>query len=96
MAQDFIKVNRTDTAATEASRLLNYKNALRQALEQGSYILEIMNHNQVPGDFANIEGLFGLPVGKGQTVYDLINGSVGSMKGQFQTADAKNLTETLG
>ena len=96
MAKDFIKVNRTDSAATEAGRLLAYKNTLRLAIEQGSYILEIMNHNQVPGDFADVEPLFGLPVGKGQIVYDLINGSVGAMKGLFQNANAKDLTETLG
>lgn len=32
----------------------------------------------------------------GQTVFNLINGSVGSMTGAFQVADTKNITETVG
>lgn len=56
----------------------------------------IMNHNNDSTVFTDIETLFGLPSGKGQIVFDMVNGSIGSMEGTFQTADAKNITERLG
>lgn len=96
MARDFIKVNRNDTAATHATKLVEYKDALRRAYALGKEVLAIMNHNNDGSNWTDVEALFGLPTGKGQTVYDLMNGSVGSLEGAFQTADGKNLTETLG
>ena len=96
MARDFIKVDTTTTTATHAPDLLEYKNLLRAAYQKGKHVLAIMNHNNDGSVWTDVEALFGLPTGKGQTVYDLMNGSVGSMEGAFQVADAKNLTETLG
>lgn len=96
MARDFIKVDRTQSAATQASLLLSYVSALRQSYELGVKTLAVMNHNNDGSVWTDLETLFGLPAGKGQTVYNLINGSVGSMTGAFQVPDAKNLTETLG
>lgn len=96
MAKDFIKVDRTTTTATHAQLLLSYVNTLRSAYEIGKRIKDIMGHNNDGTDFAPIEGLFGLPSTKGQTVFDLVNGSVGSMEGTFQVADAKNITERVG
>lgn len=96
MARDFIRVNRTTTLGTHANDLLRLVTSVRNAYEQGIRIRDIMNHNHDGSDFSDIEALFGLPVGKGQTVYDLVNGTIGSMTGQFQVADAKNLTETVG
>lgn len=96
MARDFIKINTQDTAATQASKLKSYITALREAYEQGKGVKAIMDHNQDGTTFTDIEVLFGLPTGKGQTVYDLINGSVGAMEGNFQVPDAKNLTERVG
>jgi len=96
VARDFIKVATNVTTATHAGKLLQYKNELRQAYETGKHVLAIMNHNNDGSNWTDIEALFGLPAGKGQAVYDLMNGSVGAMEGAFQTADAKNLTETLG
>lgn len=96
MARDFIKVDRTISTATHAQALVSFKDTLRSALEQGEKVLAIMTHNQDGSNFADLEALFGLAAGKGQTVFNLVNGAVGSMKAAFQTADAKNLTETLG
>lgn len=96
MPRDFIKVNTMVTTATQAQELLQFKNQLRDAYQRGKKILAVMSHNQDGSDFADIEALFGLPTGKGQTVFDLVNGAVGSMEGAFQVADAKNITETLG
>jgi hypothetical protein len=96
MARDFIKVSRTDTNATQAGLLLSYVSALRSAYELGVKCKGVMDHNNDGTVWTDIEALFGLPAGKGQTVYNLINGSVGSMTGVFQVPDAKNLTETVG
>lgn len=96
MARDFIKVTRTDPAATQAGLLLQYITALRSAYELGVKTQSVMNHNNDGTVWTDIEALFGLPAGKGQTVYNLVNGSVGSMTGVFQVADAKNITETIG
>lgn len=96
MARDFIKVDRSVTTATQAGLLLSYVSALRQAYEIGTKCKAVMDHNNDGTVFTDIEALFGLPTGKGQTVYNLVNGSVGSMSGAFQVADAKNMTETIG
>ena len=58
-------------------------------------------------NWATLETIWGVPVGSGQNpsigtnangkkVFSYIDGTVGSMEGNFQTADAKNLTETVG
>lgn len=96
MARDFIKIDNTTTTATQASKLIAYRNALRDAYQKGKEVLGIMNHNNDGSVWTDIESLFGLPAGKGHTVYDLMNGSIGAMEGTFQNSNAKDLTETLG
>lgn len=96
MARDFIKVNTSDTTATHAAELVAFKNALRDAYNRGKQVLAIMTHNNDGTVFTDVEALFGLPSGKGQTVFNLVNGSVGSMEGTFQVPDSKTITETLG
>lgn len=98
MARDFIRVNRANfaTTATAAPLLLDYVNTLRRAYELGVKTKATMDHNNDGSNWTDLEALFGLPTGKGQTIYDLVNGSIGSMTGAFQVADAKNLTETVG
>lgn len=96
MARDFIKIDSTITTATQAAELKSLVLALRDAYQRGKKILAVMGHNNDGTVFTDIESLYGLPTGKGQTVFNLINGAVGSMEGTFQVADAKNLTETLG
>lgn len=96
MARDFIKINRTDATATQAAALLSFVASLRIAYEQGNRVRDVMIHNNDGSNFADIEALFGLPVGKGQTVFDLVNGAIGSMTGTFQVDDAKEITERVG
>jgi hypothetical protein len=96
MARDFIRIDRTTTTATHAGLLLQYAQQLRQAYQTGKHILAVMGHNNDEQDFTDIEALFGLPAGQGQAVFDLVNGSVGSMEGAFQVDDAKELSERLG
>lgn len=96
MARDFIKIDTTTTTATQAGELKAFTTILRDAYARGKKILAVMGHNNDGTVFTDIEALYGLPAGKGQTVFNLINGAVGSMEGSFQVSDAKNVTETLG
>jgi len=96
MARDFIKIDTTTTTATQAQLLKSYVSTLRQAYELGTRVKSIMIHNNDNSNFSDIEALFGLPVGQGQVVFDLVNGSLGSMEGLFQVDDAKEITERLG
>lgn len=95
MARDFIKVDRTQSAAIKAPLILAYRDTLRRAIELGNECLATMAHMNDGTVFTDIETNFGVQAGKGQAVFNLINGSVGSFSGTFQVADAKNLTETL-
>ncbi|MET0708005.1 MAG: hypothetical protein ABWY82_14370 [Tardiphaga sp.] len=96
MTKDFIPINLSTTTATQASLLKSYITTLRQAYELGTRVKGIMQHNHDGTVFTDIETLFGLPTGEGQTVFDLVNGSIGSMEGSFQVDDAKEITERVG
>jgi|SRR5882724_5128069 len=97
MARDFIKIDVSNpSVATQAALLKNYVAVLRQAYETGTRVKAIMTHNNDGTVFTDIETYFGLPAGKGQTMFNLVNGSIGSMEGTFQVSDAKTITESVG
>ncbi len=92
MATDFINVN---LASAQGRALVDYARQLRVAYDQGKRILGIMTHNNDGAIFTAIETLYGLPSGQGQVVFNLVNGSVGSMEGNFQVDDCKEITERI-
>lgn len=97
MARDFIKIDRSNFAvATQAQVLLSYISVLRSAYDLGRKCKDIMIRNNDGTNFTDIEALFGLPAGKGQIVFDLVNGSIGSMEGSFQVDDAKEIIDRVG
>jgi hypothetical protein len=96
MIIDFIEINMGVTTATQASLLKQYITTLRQAYELGTRVKGVMEHNHDGTNFTGIETLFGLPTGKGNIVFDLVNGSIGSMEGTFKVDDAKEITERVG
>ena len=96
MVIDFIRIDMSTTTATQASLLKSYITTLRSAYELGGRVKGIMAHNHDGSNFTGIEELFGLPTGKGQIVFDLVNGSIGSMEGAFQVNDAQEITERVG
>lgn len=96
MARDYIKIIRTDSAATQASPMLEFLRNLRTTYEQGVKIKAIMDHLQDGTTWTDIETVFGLPAGTGHAVYDLVNGTVGAMNGTFQNNNAVTLTEKVG
>lgn len=95
MARDFINIT-TSTAATQAQELRNYCFQLRQAYETGLRVKAKMLHLNDGSTFTDLEAAFGLAPGKGQAVFDLVNGSVGAMEGTFQNNNAKTITEQVG
>lgn len=94
--RDFIVIDTNTTTASQAGLLKNYVSQLRSAMELGVRVKDVMEHNHDGTVFDDLEKLFGIPAGQGQTVFDLVNGSVGSMQGLFQVDDAKEITERVG
>lgn len=96
MARDHIKIDTTNAATSPlAQSLKSYVQQLRLAFNTGEQIVAQMSHMNDGTNFTDIETIFGLPAGKGQAVFDLVNGAQGSMKGNFQVDDAKQITEQL-
>lgn len=96
MAQDFIPIDTRAAGATQAGELLTLKSAMQNAYSQGLKVRGIMLHTHEGNDFSYLEQLFGVPAGQGQIVFDLVNGAIGSMEGNFQVDDCKELCERIG
>jgi hypothetical protein len=95
MAIDVIKIDASITTATQARALLNLVTAMRVAYDQVQQVLRVMSHLNDGSNFAQIEAQYGLAAGQGQVLFNLVNGTKGSMEGVFQVADAKTLTERV-
>jgi hypothetical protein len=96
MARDYINISRGVLSATQSSKLLDLRNVMREAYNKAKEILAIMTHNNDGVNWTDIETLFGLPAGKGQTVFNMVNGSVGAMEGTMTNSQCKDMTELLG
>jgi hypothetical protein len=96
MARRYIKIDTTVAGATQSGLLKNFVTQLRANYEVGVRIRAIMGNNNDGTNFTDVEALFGLPAGKGQTVVELITNAVGSMEGDLQSNDAKILGERMG
>lgn len=96
MPLDYIKINTEISTEKFAADLINAIGALRNAIDQLEKCKALMDHMNNGIVFTDIETHFGLPSGTGQTIYDLLNGTLGAMKGTFQNADAVTLMERVG
>jgi hypothetical protein len=110
VVNDFIQIQRDQSAATEAADLLAFIDTLRSAYERGTRIRAKMRHrfNDSGGanaiDWAPLQTLWGVPAGatstgptaNGARVFTFIDGAIGSMEGTFQVSAAKDLTESVG
>ncbi len=106
----FIKLQRDQSAATEAAELLSFIRQLRQVYELGVRIRAKMaknfdtNANAELINWAQVQTTWGVPTNgddtgpqsNGKIVYTFVDGAVGGMEGTFQTSAAKDLTETVG
>lgn len=89
MAQDFIAVDKTQNMGAD---LLTAKETLRNVTDRLQWIKDTMDHNVADPDYADIETLFGIPTGEGQTVYNLVSGTVA----QLDNADVLALFSRVG
>ena len=96
MARTFIPISTANAAATHAGLLRAYVQQQRGAYELGSKIRAIMGNNHDNVNFTDIETLFGLPPGKGQAVFDMVNGTVGANEGLFENDNGKTIGELIG
>lgn len=96
MAADFILIDRFDNTNPFASELITVAAQLRAAQET---LLKIQakGFRMFSGsDFSTFETNYGIPTGQGQTVFDLINGTVMALAGTAQNANAQELINRVG
>jgi hypothetical protein len=96
MAGDFIKIDPGVSTQKFAGDLMQFISQVRTTLQQGDALKSRMERMHDGADFTAIETLFGLPSGTGQTVFDLVNGTIGAMRGVFQNEQAVEITSRLG
>lgn len=98
MAVDFVKVDPalTPQAGLYGGTLLTLLVSLRATIDQLDRVKAVMDHSNDGVSFTQIETLFGLPSGKGQVVYDLINGTRGAIGGTMQNSNALSLIDRVG
>jgi len=96
MAIDFIKADTTITTAVFASKLVSLSRQLRDTIDLLDEVKTIMDHSNDGVVFTAIETLFGLPATKGQTVYDLCNGTTQAISGTAQNSNALSLINRVG
>jgi hypothetical protein len=96
MAGNFIKIDPGLSTQKFASDLMQFIAQVRTTLQQGDSLKARMERMHDGADFTAIETLFGLPSGTGQTLFDLVNGTVGAMRGVFQNDQAVELTSRVG
>jgi hypothetical protein len=95
MAIDFITVT-VDANKTQSTQLKNFTALVAQVYGMAAQIRNKMTHMYNGADFTMLETEFGIPSGKGQEVFDLLNGSVNAMDGTMQNSNLKTITEKLG
>jgi hypothetical protein len=107
---DFLKIQRDQSAATEAAELLSVIRDLRSVYERLGRIRAKMRHNFNDAGGAGainwgaVETLWGIPaantsvgaLANGSRVFTFIDGAAGSLEGAFQTSAGKDLTESVG
>lgn len=96
MPRSFIKVDPTQAAATKAQSLLLLVSLSKQFMDQLRYVQNLMTQNEDNVVFTDIEPLFGVPTGQGQTVFNLVNGMNLAATGGGTNANIANLPSLLG
>jgi hypothetical protein len=96
VARNFIKINRADTNAINAAELYEFATALRKTYELGIRIRDKMDHMNDGANFADVELYYGLTVGNGTVVYNMVKNTVDSLEGDLLSNDGKQLSERLG
>src|SRR5262245_2382839 len=93
MPTDFIQV---DSNAKYAGDLLRYKELFRSVVDLAEKLVDMMNHNTDGVDYSSLEGLYGVPLGSGDEVYNLVLGSRAALLGTAQSSDGMTLIGRVG
>lgn len=96
---DFIKIDRTTSTAVFSNELVSLPQNLRRVMDQLQKIQEMGYHMfdaGSPPDFTVFETNFGVPTGQGNTVFDLVNGTLLALNGDAQNANATELINRVG
>lgn len=100
MAADYIKIDRSNTLAPFAQEIILAVAQLRQAQETLLKIqakgFRMFDTTPDPDDFSVFETNYGIPIGNGQTVFNLVNGTVLALNGTAQNANAQELINRVG
>lgn len=96
MADVWIKIDTSIAGATQAALLKQFVAQERAVYELGVRIRAQMSNMNNGSQWGTIETQYGLPTGKGATVYDLVNGTIGAMEGTFTNNNGKTLGELIG
>lgn len=96
MAADYIKITRNDSNAPFAGEIISAVSALRDALQQLEKIQAKGFRMFASTDFTVFQTNYGIPTPNGQTVFDLVNGTVGALKGTLTNANALELLARVG
>jgi hypothetical protein len=100
MAADFIKIDRNDNAAPFAGEIISAVAQLRTAQDTLLKIqakgFRMFDTVPDPDDFSVFETNYGIPTGSGQTVFNLVNGTVIALAGTGQNANAQELINRVG
>jgi hypothetical protein len=100
MAADFIKIDRNNNAAPFASEIIAAVSQIRQAQETLLKIqakgFRMFDTTPDPDDFSVFETNYGIPTDSGQTVFNLVNGTVMALAGTAQNANAQELMNRVG
>lgn len=91
-----IPVSRDNLNQRDTSLLFETVDAGRRFYELVNRLKARMNECRDGEAFDGVEAAFGLSEGDGVRAFNLVNGAAGSLVGQFQTDDAKVLTERIG
>ena len=93
---DFIKIDRTTSTAVFSSEMVSLPQNLRRVMDQLEKIQQMGYRMFDDPDFTMFEANFGIPTGQGQTVFNLINGSILALTGAAQNANAVELVNRVG
>jgi hypothetical protein len=89
MAVQYISIDSTKRLGSELRQAVNYGTAFEQQLDKLKDIMDTMIDGT---DYSRLETDFGLATGKGETVYNLVTGSLTALR----TGDLAGVIARLG
>ncbi len=95
---DFIKIDRTTSTAVFSNKLVAIGPELRRVMDKLEEIQQ-MGYHMFSGDppvFTVFESNFGVPPDSGQTVFNLVNGTLLALRGEAQNSNAIDLINRVG